>query len=48
MPTTDPAHHASVRRADPLLTDRRPELYAPLAGKAGRFLKKAAQKTLLA
>jgi predicted amidohydrolase len=28
---TDPAHHAAVRRADPLLTDRRPELYAPLA-----------------
>ena len=30
--TIDPAHHASVRKADPLLTDRRPELYAPLAG----------------
>ncbi len=28
---TDPAHHAAVRRADPLLADRRPELYGPLA-----------------
>ncbi len=27
----DPAHHAAVRRADPLLADRRPELYGPLA-----------------
>ncbi|GLR67792.1 hydrolase [Acidocella aquatica] len=25
-------HHAAVRRADPLLADRRPELYGPLAG----------------
>jgi predicted amidohydrolase len=30
--TVDPAHHAAVRKADPLLADRRPELYAPLAG----------------
>ena len=29
--TTDPAHHAAIRRADKLLADRRPELYAPLA-----------------
>ncbi|HEY1857020.1 carbon-nitrogen hydrolase family protein [Acidocella sp.] len=29
--STDPSHHAAIRRADPLLTDRRPELYAPLA-----------------
>jgi len=29
---TDAAHHAAVRKADPLLADRRPELYAPLAG----------------
>lgn len=29
---THAAHHASVRGADPLLRDRRPELYAPLAG----------------
>ena len=28
--STDPAHHAAIRRADPLLADRRPELYAPL------------------
>lgn len=27
-----PAHHAAVRRADPLLADRRPALYGPLAG----------------
>src|ERR1700722_17576449 len=30
--TVDPAHHAAVRKADPLIADRRPELYAPLAG----------------
>ncbi len=30
--TVDPAHQASVRKADPLLADRRPELYLPLAG----------------
>jgi predicted amidohydrolase len=29
--STDPARHAAIRRADALLTDRRPELYAPLA-----------------
>ena len=29
--TTDTANHAMVRKADPLLADRRPELYAPLA-----------------
>jgi predicted amidohydrolase len=29
--TTDPAHHAMVRRADPLLADRRPELYGELS-----------------
>lgn len=28
---TDTAHHAAVRAADPLLKDRRPELYGPLA-----------------
>ena len=28
----EPAHHAAVRRADPLLADRRPELYGALAG----------------
>jgi len=28
---TDPAHHKSVRGADPLLSDRRPDLYQPLA-----------------
>jgi 5-aminopentanamidase len=27
----DPAHQATVRKADPLLADRRPALYAPLA-----------------
>lgn len=30
--STDAAHHAAVRLADPLLTDRRPALYRPLAG----------------
>jgi len=30
--TVDTAHHKAVRKADPLLADRRPELYAPLAG----------------
>lgn len=30
--STDSAHHAAVRLADPLLADRRPALYAPLAG----------------
>jgi 5-aminopentanamidase len=29
--STDPAHHAAIRRADTRLADRRPELYAPLA-----------------
>lgn len=29
--TVDPTHHAAVRKADPLIADRRPELYAPLA-----------------
>jgi len=29
--TADAAHQAKVRQADPLLRDRRPELYAPLA-----------------
>src|ERR1700723_2924246 len=29
--STDPARHAATRRADALLADRRPELYAPLA-----------------
>ncbi len=28
---TDPTHHKSVRGADPLLSDRRPDLYQPLA-----------------
>jgi len=28
---TDAAHHAAVRKADPLFKDRRPELYGPLA-----------------
>jgi predicted amidohydrolase len=28
---TDAAHHAAIRQADPLLADRRPELYGPLA-----------------
>ncbi len=28
----EPAHHARVREADPLIADRRPELYAPLVG----------------
>jgi predicted amidohydrolase len=28
----DKPHHAAVRKADPLITDRRPELYAPIAG----------------
>jgi predicted amidohydrolase len=27
----DPAHHAKVRATDPLIADRRPDLYAPLA-----------------
>jgi predicted amidohydrolase len=27
---TDQSHHAKVRKTDPLLNDRRPELYAPL------------------
>ncbi len=31
--STDPAHHAAVRKADPLLADRRPDLYAALAEK---------------
>jgi predicted amidohydrolase len=30
--TADAAHQAAVRRADPLIADRRPELYAPLCG----------------
>jgi 5-aminopentanamidase len=30
--TVDAAHQAAVRKADPLIADRRPELYAPLAG----------------
>jgi predicted amidohydrolase len=29
----DPSHHKAVRKADPLIADRRPELYAPLAEK---------------
>jgi len=29
--TIDPAHHKAVRLADPLIADRRPDLYAPLA-----------------
>ncbi|HVE21587.1 MAG TPA: carbon-nitrogen hydrolase family protein [Acidocella sp.] len=29
--STDAAHHAAIRRADTLLADRRPDLYAPLA-----------------
>jgi predicted amidohydrolase len=29
--TCDAAQQAAIRKADPLLTDRRPELYAPLA-----------------
>ena len=28
----DPAHHAAIRKADPLIADRRPELYTPLVG----------------
>lgn len=28
---TDPAHQQNVRQADPFFTDRRPELYGPLA-----------------
>jgi len=28
--TLDPAHQAAVRKADPLIADRRPELYTPL------------------
>lgn len=28
----EPVHHAKVREADPLIADRRPELYAPLGG----------------
>jgi predicted amidohydrolase len=28
--TAEKRHHAAVRKADPLITDRRPELYAPL------------------
>ncbi len=28
---TDPAHQQAVRQADPFFTDRRPELYGPLA-----------------
>jgi len=31
--TVDPAHHAKVRLADPLIADRRPELYGALAQK---------------
>jgi predicted amidohydrolase len=27
----EPTHHSAVRAADPLISDRRPELYAPLA-----------------
>jgi predicted amidohydrolase len=27
----DAAHQAAVRKADPLIADRRPELYAPLS-----------------
>jgi len=30
--TINPTHHKTVRKTDPLLTDRRPELYAPIAG----------------
>jgi len=30
--TIEPAHQAAVRKADPLLADRRPALYGPLAG----------------
>jgi predicted amidohydrolase len=30
--TVDKAHHANVRQVDPLLRDRRPELYAPISG----------------
>ncbi len=33
---TDPAHHAAVRQADPLLADRRPALYRPLAESPAR------------
>jgi predicted amidohydrolase len=29
--TVDAAHHAAVRKADPLIADRRPDLYGPLA-----------------
>jgi predicted amidohydrolase len=28
--TAEKPHHAAIRQADPLITDRRPELYAPL------------------
>lgn len=30
--TIDRAHHAKVRQVDPLIHDRRPELYAPISG----------------
>ncbi len=30
--TADKTHHASVRQVDPLIHDRRPELYAPISG----------------
>jgi len=30
--TVDKTHHGSVRQVDPLISDRRPELYAPISG----------------
>jgi predicted amidohydrolase len=30
--TADKSHHAKIRQVDPLIHDRRPELYAPISG----------------